>query len=127
MITIYPLPPEIKQYFSRSLFSYPMPGFKVEQLKDLADFLLRKISNPKYNKYPKTQQELILKHLELMELYGRAKAKEIENKDKTNIRTQLPFYRPKFPDIYFNGIYEGLKSKYRTSRNMRKNHEVSKI
>src|SRR5580765_5864203 len=82
--------------FNPHLLSLPTWGFSTKNLIKISDFLQKKIDSAKFNKFPATIKKLKQKQQQFMELYERAKTKERETKEKTCIKTNAPFYRPRF-------------------------------
>lgn len=119
--------PPIPMKFDPNLLSTPIFRYDADYLLKIAQWLEEKILSPEFRKMPETVGKLIIKHQQIMELYERAKIEEREAKEKTHLKAQAPFYRPKLSNRNNQRLFERLDDRRKTSVFDRKNNTISKI
>lgn len=121
------LSPEIKQTFNKFLLSLPYFRFDADYIFKIARFIMYQGCGKRFEKTPKTFDKLEQKYCEFMSLYEQAKRKEEECKGKTFIKTQAPFYRPRFGNEADENLFKRLDNRRKTSGNIRKRNEIQKV
>ena len=111
IITTCILPPEINQRYNRSLLSTPIFRFDADYLLKMANKIYKQIVKGQFKSFSKRKRELILMYNYFMELYGRAKIEEGKNKEKTNGKTSMFFYRTRLPKQDDRTIFNRLERK----------------
>jgi len=113
--THFPPLPILMQYDS-NLLSAPIFSFDADYFRKIAEWIEKKVHSAEYRKFPNTIQKLKQQQQQFMELYERAKTKEGENKNKTNIKANAPFYRPRLANINDQRSFEKLNDRRRISK-----------
>jgi hypothetical protein len=123
-MTIITSCPPMPVKFSKDLLSTPTFGYNAEYLRQIGDFLLRKIHSAGLKKHPTRRILLMVKHKEFMELYERAKTQERENKNKTCLKTQWLGYRPRLAKKNDQRVFDRLSDRAETSKRDRRRNEI---
>jgi len=127
MITSTVCAPDIANLIDPNLLSIPMFRHDAEYILKIANYLLLKIVNRKFRKFPKRVEKLLEDHARLMELYGRAKDKEGQIKDEKGVKTRMPFYRFELPNRVDQSIFKRLERKRADSIHDRQHYAIQKI
>ena len=112
--------PPIMQTFNPHLLSTPYFKFDAEYLHKIAQYLQKRIQNPKYRKFPTTLKDLEKQHKIFMDLYERAKIQEREIEEERFVKAKMPFYRTRLPKQNDGAIFRRLENKARFSDSNRK-------
>ena len=113
--TITILCPKIIEYFDNDLLSHPIPKFcdDSENLWEIYEYINRKLYR-KCLRCPFKMKKFEKMFNEFLELYERAKAKEIEFEKKTGKSHKRPFNYFRDSSRYHKGLYQRLRFKCRT-------------
>ena len=128
MITTTQMPPLLSMCLNPDLLSMPIFRHDAEELRKIADWLEKKIICNEFKKHPTKRILLMVKHAkEFMELYERAKIQEREAKEKTFVKANAPFYRPRFANRNDQRLFERLDERRNAFSHLRKNISLSKV
>jgi len=116
--------PLIKVNYNPNLLSTPIFIFNAEYLLKIVQWLEKKLLSNEFHKYPATVVKIRLKIKHFMELYERAKDEERQTKEKTFIKANAPFYRPRLSDRNDQRTFEKLNDRRKTSEYNSRNIKV---
>ncbi len=110
METISIIPPKILEYFDRLLLSRPTAKFceDSDTLYRIYQYIKLKLQKKTYH-CPIQDKKFIEMEMEFLNLYGRAKTKEDEYKEKTGESLRQPFDYFRSTPRRHKGVFDGIK------------------
>jgi hypothetical protein len=116
------LPPMITQSFNRKFLW--VCGWKLEKILKLIEFLKRKISSKEFNKFPASQNNLLIELQFTLEIYELAKQKESQKKEGSITKADGLFYKPELDSKADIQIYGRLERRASCSESDRRRNEI---